>query len=58
MKQETAEKIFQSCEVITELEKLTNLQLSDLLMETVWAELNIFSPHSDLIMEAIERLKK
>ena len=40
------------------LEGLSNAELADLLVETVWAELPVCSPQSDLISEVIERLRR
>ena len=40
-----------------ELEKKTNKEIATLLINHVWAETEIFTPFSDLITVAIDRLK-
>ena len=54
---ETVKDIKQSCLSTEKLKQLSNKELSNILMETVWAEFDMFSPGSDIIAEAIDRLK-
>lgn len=45
-------------QIIADLEKKTDAEISDLLVETVWSEMVIFSPKAVLLEDAIRRLRK
>lgn len=51
------QEIFQSTKTSKELEKMSNKEITLLLMKYIWVDYGIFSPQSDLIDEAIRRLK-
>lgn len=50
------EQLFLSAETTDKLKHLTNAELARLLLEHVWAEMDILSPQSDLLSEVIDRL--
>jgi hypothetical protein len=54
--QQFFDKLMQSKDRQTELKKMTNERLVDLLIEKVWADYSILSFESDLIDEVINRL--
>lgn len=56
-KAQIAKDIKQSCITIERLGELSNQEIANLLIEHIWADFDIFSPESDLLEEAIERLK-
>ncbi len=56
-KNELVENLKESTKTTDRLKKLTNKELSEILLETVWVDFNITSPESDLIGEIIKRLK-
>lgn len=54
---ETLKDIEQSCKTIAELEKKTNEELAQLLIDHVWKYLGVFTATSDLISTVIDRLR-
>lgn len=53
-----ANAIFQSVNTVRELRKKTDAEIADLLLDHIWSELPGFSPQADLVLEAIERLRR
>lgn len=54
---EVATLILESEKKMDRLKSFTNYQIAQLLIEHVWSGYDVFSLKSDLIQEAIERLK-
>ena len=55
--QELTERIAASVNNSKRLETMTNQELADLLMNTVWAGMELFTPKSDLVSAVIDRLR-
>lgn len=52
-----AEKILLMVDTMAELERKTNVELADLLIDYVWADIPVTSPVSALLSEIADRLK-
>ena len=57
IRREVITRLAKSVEVSLKLHEKSNKEIADLLMEHVWANMDCTSPQSDLVAEAIERLK-
>jgi len=55
--EECALRILESIEYEGNLQHLSNDELADILIETIWAELPLMSQESDLLSVVIDRLK-
>ena len=51
-----AENIINSAETASELQKLSNKELGELLINEVWSIMKLFGRKSAIVEEAIERL--
>ncbi len=54
---EIVERMLASFESQEKLEAMTNAELADVLMNKVWANMELFTPESDLIGAVIDRLR-
>ncbi len=52
-----AKQIKKSLQTTEQLSSLSNEKIAELLIEHIWCEYDVFSAESDLLQEAIERLK-
>jgi len=57
IKPETAKDILSSVSTSEKLEAFSDEKIADFLLEFIWAGFDILSPESDLLDEAIKRLK-
>ena len=51
-----AEEMFISWERQDKLEKLSNKELADLLLNKVWVDISLFGEQSDIVGAAVDRL--
>lgn len=57
-KQELINRMIESVKNSKRFEAMTNAELADLLMSSVWAGMDMFTPNSDLISAVIDRLRE
>lgn len=55
---EAAKRMFDCARAAVELEKKTDEEIAKLLEDHVWADISMLDPKSDLVSEAIERLRR
>ena len=54
---DTMQRILTWADATAYLERITDTELADLLEQEVWATLPVMSPASDVVQEAIDRLR-
>jgi hypothetical protein len=57
-KGEVAMRLLRAARADRELSRMSDVTIGELLLEHVWADLDITSPHSALISQAVERLRR
>lgn len=55
--EEELQRLWLWIEVTAELETLSNEDLADMLVDVVWTKMPLRTPESDLVSEAIDRLR-
>ena len=54
---EAGQRLWQWLQTTHRLEEMSNALLAELVVDHLWADLPLGSPHSDLLAEVIARLK-